>query len=99
MARFGVYRSRDGGTVLECQAYVLTGLNSRLVVPLEPEGSGAPAVSARLNPTFDIAGEPMVMKTHFAAAIPVRDLGERIASLEREHDVIQAAFDMLLTGV
>lgn len=97
MPQHDVYRTRDGDWVLDCQADVLRDLNSRLVVPLVPM-TEAPAVSSRLNPTFDVLEERRVMKTHFAATIPVRELIECIGSLAHERYAIQAAFDMLISG-
>ncbi len=97
MAKFDVYRSTDGGYLLDCQADFLSQLNSRFVVPLRPLEE-APAVSARLNPTFVIENREVVMKTHFAAAVDARLLREPIASL-REHDfTIGSALDFLTSG-
>ncbi|HEX7819666.1 MAG TPA: CcdB family protein [Sphingobium sp.] len=98
MAKFDVYRQKAGGfPVLDCQADLLSDLNSRLVVPLLPIGE-APKPAARLNPVFDVEGERLVMVTQFAASVPVRELGEIIQSLGMEGDAIGAALDMLITG-
>lgn len=40
----------------------------------------------------------MVMATHFALAVPIRELGEQIASLLSEQDAIGNALDMLISG-
>lgn len=99
MARFAVYARRDGpGFVLDCQADLLRGLNTRFVVPLLPEGE-APRPAARLNPSFSIDGERVVMVTQFAAAISVHELGERVASLDERSDEILNALDLLISGV
>lgn len=98
MARFDVHRNPAGsGFLLDCQADILSSLNTRLVVPLLPRDE-APRASERLNPFVEVEGETLVMMTHFAASIPERAMGERVASLEEEHDLIINAFDMLLTG-
>jgi toxin CcdB len=98
MARFDVYTRRDGpGYLLDCQADILDGLNTRLVAPLLPERL-APKPAGRLNPMFEIEGERHVMVTQFAAAIPVRELGRRVMSLAREDATISNAIDMLLIG-
>lgn len=98
MARFDVYRLRVGpGYVVDCQANLLNNLKTRFVVPLTPVSSAPPA-ARRLNPLFDIDGEPHAMVTQFAASIPVKELGEKVCSLE-EHDMaIMNALDMLITG-
>jgi toxin CcdB len=98
MARFDVYSRRGhGGFLLDCQADLLSDLNTRFVIPLLPEAE-APRPAARLNPVFEINGERVVTVTQFAAAIAVRELGDRVASLvEREHE-ISNALDMLISG-
>ena len=57
------------------------------------------AAAARLNPVFDIAGKRHVMVTQFAAAVHVRELGDRVASLSGAHETVTAALDLLITGV
>ncbi|WP_442680181.1 CcdB family protein [Sphingomonas sp. ASY06-1R] len=100
MARLDVHARLDGGAgyLLDVQADLLSGLNTRLVVPLLPLDQ-APAPAARLNPVFDIAGRPHVMVTQFAAAVHIRELGERVAVLSDAHEIVTAALDLLITGV
>jgi toxin CcdB len=98
MARFDVYRNAGGpGFLLDCQADVLSILTTRFVVPLLPPDE-APMASERLNPTFRVDGERVIMFTQFAASVPVSDLKQRIDSLGNEHATIMNALDMLLTG-
>lgn len=98
MPRFDVHRMREGGGYLiDCQADILHGLTTRLVVPLLPPGEG-PAPISRLNPAFRIEESDVVMYTQFAASIPAHELGEAVASLANEDYAIANAFDMLLTG-
>jgi toxin CcdB len=98
MARFDVYRSRlSDGYLLDCQADVLAVLNTRLVVPLLPEGQ-IPQFDRRLNPVMTIDGARFVMVTQAAVAVPVAQLGPLAGSLEQEDFTITAALDMLLTG-
>lgn len=99
MPRFDVHARRDGapGFLLDVQADLLSRLKSRLVVPLLPEGD-APKPAARLNPVFEIAGEPVVMVTQFAAAIPAAEAGPAVATLRDRHEAVMAALDLLLTG-
>jgi len=98
MAKFDAYGLRDGsGIVLDCQADLLGDLNTRFVVPLLFEEE-APRPAARLNPIFEVQGRRVVMATQFAAAIGVKELGERVASLVKEQDAIGNALDMLISG-
>lgn len=98
MAKYDVFTRRSGaGYLLDCQADLLGQLNTRFVVPLLPARK-APKPAARLNPVFELEGESYVMATQFAAAVPVAELGERVASL-RGHDIaILNALDMLISG-
>lgn len=100
MARLDVHARADGGAgyLLDVQADLLSALATRFVVPLLPLDQ-APAPAARLNPVFDIAGKRHVMVTQFAAAVHVRELGDRVASLSGAHETVTAALDLLITGV
>jgi len=60
--------------------------------------SHAPRPASRLNPILQMEGEPLVMVTQFAAAIPVRELGEKVGSCLLDQDAIGDALDMLISG-
>ena len=98
MARFDVFPNPDGkGFLLDVQADLLDGLNTRVVVPLIPIQS-APMPAKRLNPVFEIEAEPHVMVTQFMAAVPKALLRAPVVSLI-DHDVeIANALDMVLVG-
>ncbi|MFA6115584.1 MAG: CcdB family protein [Sphingomonas sp.] len=98
MARFDVYRPKDGDELLlDCQADVLDELDSRFVVPLLPATTFR-RTFVRLNPTFEVGGQTVIMATQSAATIPVRLIGQRVTSLADEQVAIMNAIDMLLTG-
>ncbi|WP_033919363.1 CcdB family protein [Sphingomonas sp. 37zxx] len=97
MARFDLYRSRDGTMLLDCQNDLLSYLNTRIVVPLASPDD-AIQVEARLNPLLDIDGDEMVMLTHFAAAVPISMLGKRTGSAIANERAIAGALDLLLSG-
>lgn len=98
MARFDVYASPGGaGYVLDVQADVLSGLNTRIVVPLLPL-SDAPEPAKRLNPVFEIGSEPHVMVTQFMAAVPRALLRSPVSNLADRDSDIMAALDMVLVG-
>ena len=98
MAKFDVYRvGRGEDYVIDCQADLLSDLNTRFVVPLMPVDS-APKQGARLNPVFEIDGERFAMVTQFAATMPAASLRAAVTSLV-EHDLtIGNALDMLISG-
>lgn len=97
MAKFDVYRSDQGSVVLDCQSDLLSGLNTRFVVPLA-DPDDAVQVDRKLNPILDVAGDPMMMLTHFASAIPASAIGYRIASTADQQYVVANALDMLISG-
>ncbi|WP_448202797.1 CcdB family protein [Azospirillum sp. sgz302134] len=98
MAKFDVYRRTNGpGYLLDLQANILSGLNTRFVAPLLPP-SHAPIPAARLNPMFDVMGERCVMVTQFVGAVPVNELGPCVGSLMSEDTAVTGALDMLTGG-
>lgn len=83
--------------LLDCQSDLLDHLNTRFVVPMAfPDD--AVQVDRRLNPVLDVRGDEMLMLTHFAAAIPVKQLGVRIGSVAEQEWRISAALDVLISG-
>ncbi|MBW6532481.1 CcdB family protein [Sphingomonas sp. RRHST34] len=101
MAKFDVYETTHGGLVLDCQANVLSGLNSRFVVPLSDDpGHETPRgrPDRRLNPRFQIDGHSYTMLTHLAAAILTTELRSCRTSLAAHDYEIGAALDMLISG-
>lgn len=98
MAKYDVCRDPSGdGLLLDVQTDLLSGLNTRVVVPLLSKAS-APTPAARLNPVFTVKGEQVVMVTQFVAAVPAGMLGEKITSLADDFDQITQAIDMLIQG-
>ncbi len=95
MARFDYYEGARGkGFLLDCQSDFLNEFGTRVVVPLLPT-PGLVAAS-RLNPVFDIAGEPFIMSTQLIFAIPMDKLRTFKGSLRHEHYAIVTALDTLL---
>ena len=97
MAKFDVYPAPDGSYWLDCQADLLWRLNSRFVVLLrsvDDHGGGDP----RLNPTFTVEDEDVVMLTHFAAAVPASAISLPVTSLMAHEYEIGLALDRLIGG-
>ncbi len=104
MAQFDVHRninpdSREWAPyLLDVQNDLLDPLATRVVVPLiKAEEMTKPA--KRLNPQFVVEKTTVVMSTAELAGVPVRALGEKVASLGERRDEIMAALDMLFTGL
>ncbi len=94
MPRFDIHPADDGTFLLDCQSDLLSDLNSRFVVPLQPVGR-IRGGDRRLNPIFAIQGSEYVMQTHFAAAVSTKILNPPIASLIEHEYTIGGAIDML----
>lgn len=98
MARFDVFENIGGaGYLLDVQSDLLSGLNTRVVVPLLPIAV-APSPARRLNPVFRIGGQELVMATQYMAAVPEQELRSGVGSLAEKQDEISAALDMLFSG-
>jgi toxin CcdB len=96
MARYDLYR--DGvNFLLDVQADTLGDLNTRTIVPVR-RPQNAPLPARRLNPRFEIGGEPYLMVTQYIAAIPANELGRANTNLAQHRDEIVAALDMLFQG-
>jgi toxin CcdB len=98
-----VHRNADDASgqipyVLDIQANLLADLETRVVVPLiRADSFGRRA--ARLHPQFTVGGQHVVMATHLVAAVRKQTLGEAVASLQNERDVVLNAIDVLWSGV
>lgn len=83
--------------MLDVQSDLLSGLNTRVVVPLLTK-STAPTPAQRLNPVFSIEGQELVMATHYMAAVPEGELRSGVGNLAEKQDEISVALDMLFLG-
>lgn len=98
MARFDVYANPGGeGYVVDVQADLLNGLNTRVVVPLLPRHQ-APVPAKRLNPVFRMADQEVVLATQFLSAVPMSVLGAPLGTLEPHRTEIINAIDFLMQG-
>ena len=98
MAKYDVHPNPGGGGfLLDVQADLLDGLSTRVVVPLIPL-QAAPVPAKRLNPVFQIDGQPHVMVTQFLAALPVSALKSPVANLKAQFAEVTLAIDMLIQG-
>jgi toxin CcdB len=98
MNRYDVYTNKFGsGYILDVQTDLLSGLNTRVVVPLVTI-SDAPKLAKYLNPRFEVAGEEVAMMTQFLAAIPESELTNQVDNLNQFHHEISSALDMIFSG-
>ncbi|HYM30682.1 MAG TPA: CcdB family protein [Candidatus Cybelea sp.] len=99
MAQFDFYDDPGGGGyLLDVQADLLDGLNTRVVVPLMPKKS-APRSAAILNPLFVIDDAEFILVTQFMAAIPAHELQRRAGTLAHQRYALLRAIDMVFVGL
>lgn len=105
MARMDVYpnpHAKGDAAVpflLDVQSDVLSGLDSRVVIPLRRVDRFAQVGLPRnLAPVFDIDGIPCFMETPKLAAVPARILRQPVTSLASRHHEVMAALDFLFHG-
>lgn len=84
--------------LLVVQSDLLEDLATRVVVPLYRKSAQSPPPITRLMPELVVTGVAVIMQTPQLAGVAVRDLGEPVARLDEQREVILAALDLLFTG-
>lgn len=98
MAQFDVFSNAGGqGYLLDVQSDLLSGLTTRMVVPLLPKAD-SPTPAEHLNPIFKIDGQQFVMTSQFMAAVPLRELKGAVDNLSDQRQQIMGALDFLFVG-
>jgi len=101
MARFDIYRNPGAHAattpfLVDVQSEHLSGLNTRVVIPLRLVNSFPPVrLPQDLMPVLHIEGQACFLDTPKLAAVPQRELGQAIGSLRNQQDSIVAALDRL----
>jgi toxin CcdB len=91
-------RSRERQPLLvTLQSDVLArALDTIVVAPLEPKGSGT--FADRLNPEVEVDGQAFVLITQEIVTVRKNVLGASCASIAKDRDKVIAALDLLFTG-
>jgi len=100
MAQFDVYKNPSRGRhpyVIDVQSDLLSGLPSRVVVPLIAL-KDYPKPTKRLHPTALIDGTEYVLKFHDLGAVFAAQLGRPVTSLSHRRQELIDALDLLITG-
>ena len=100
MARFDVYSyDRFGASyLLDVQADILSGLKTRMMIPLVALSVAGPQTYPRLKPVLEIEGAQYVLMTTDMAVMAIRGLSRPVANLEHSRHVIVDSIDFLLQG-
>jgi len=105
MPQFDVHRNPNVATrgvfplLLDVQSDLMSGLETRVVVPLRPVAAFKDHVIDTLMPIMEIEGERYAMVTPQLAGIPRQQLGSKVAEVPQHHDAVIAALDLLITGI
>ncbi len=100
MAQFDVYCNinpislEEIPYLLDIQADLLSGLSTRVVVPLTRQSKNI----QHLNPLFEINGEKVVMLTQELSGVDKNILGDKVCSLMGRRSEIIATLDFLVSG-
>ena len=102
MAQFDVHRNPGRHResipfVVVVQSSLYNDYRRRVVVPLVDKASIGKVTNPRLNPTFRIKGQSVVLHPLEIVSVANENLGEFVQSLEEEGDAIIAALDEMLT--
>jgi toxin CcdB len=97
VAQLDVFRTPNGEYLLDCQSELLDHLATRFVIPLASPDNG-PKLAERLNPIFQIGGEPMALYTQFALTVSEVELTEYVTTLAEQRYSVIEALDMLVSG-
>lgn len=100
MARFDVYSNPDAGErrftpyLLDVQNDYISGLETRVVIPLRREAAFGPR-ARDLHPLVSVGEDRVVLDTAALGAIPTAELRKPIAQLRDVRAEVQAALDAL----
>jgi toxin CcdB len=98
MAQFDIHLAKDGMLLVDIQANVLSGLNTRVVVPLLPV-EAAPTPIRQLNPEVIVDGRAHILATQFLSAVRTAELGAVVGSLKPIDHEVSLALDLMLHGI
>ncbi len=83
--------------VVVLQNDALNHLTTRIVAPLVPLDETYEV--DRVVPAVEVEGVRYVVATHLVAAIPVRNLGRMVGTLDAHESALKNALDMVFFGV
>ncbi len=103
MAQFDVHRNAGKRTrrqfpfVVVVQSGLFSAGDRRVVIPLALRAALPGWFDPKLNPTFVVEGQEVVLSPLDIVSVDLRELGELVTSLRNNGDRIIAAIDWLLT--
>lgn len=104
MPQFSVHKNRNPHSratyplLVDIQADLLDGLQTRVVVPLTKLGSNKKVLEGA-TPVVAFGDEKYVLMAPQLAGIALRDLGPVVGSLAEQRATITAALDFIFLGI
>jgi len=105
MAQFDVYANPSSYSkahypyLVDIQSTVLTGLASRIVIPLGRSSAFGGEAMKGLTPQISFDGEELLLLTPQITSVPEKLLRNPVGSLAHFREQIVAALDLAITGI
>ena len=105
MSQFTLYKNEDSSSndtypyFIDIQNALLSGLNSRLVIPLSSHKALNETDAKRLCPIIHLDEGNFVLLTHQMTSVPKSILKTEVTSLENFRYEILGAIDLLISGI
>jgi len=105
MPQFSVHKNKNPKTratypyLVDVQSDLLSGLATRVVVPVIKQGAVDKKPIRNLTPVIAVDGQSFIMLVPQLAGIAASELGARVANVQQHRDEIVAALDFLITGI
>ena len=105
MSQFTLYKNENSSSkdtypyFVDIQNALLSGLNSRLVIPLSSRKSLNDTDAKRLCPVIHLDEGDFVLLTHQITSVPKSILKNEVVSLESFRYEILSAIDFLISGI
>jgi len=101
---FSIHRNNSASSVhypfiIDVQSELLSGLETRLAIPLVPSTELTGGAIKNLNPAIAIGDVRYFVLTQQVAAVPKAVLGERLDNVEVDRGRILSSIDFLITGI
>jgi toxin CcdB len=97
MAQFDLYRLKSGILAVDLQTDLIGIDASRIVAPLRE--AGRYVAFPALTPTVQIDGTAWIVRIQELAAVPAKELRDRVGTLAAHRDALKRALDILIDGV
>jgi len=105
MAQFSVYKNKNPQStsaypyLVDIQSDLLSGMQTRVVVPLTKLSGPRKKPIKDLTPVVEIEGAKFLLLVPQLAGISINELVQPVGSLSAHREEVVAALDFLITGV